>query len=346
MSNQSALNVHNWNPELIQINTVPNKGTTGIKKFKLTSKQTNRNLLIQTPIFQTWGIQDYVDKEKGDGKGDGKFTLSLNFPLEQNEETNLMKEKINKFYDKIVDILTENSKLFFGGKQKSKDLIKESGFPILKYPKIKESNDCDYSKEPNIKVKIQNMYDQTKNGYTDKLDVKIFDENRIILYPNDNEDDVPMNYITKLSTIISIIRCNSIWIGPATWGVSFVTDQILLISQGEIINSDHCYINLNNTNNEIKSNLVSSSFNITPKSETFINDDDDDDNNDTNNVNKLNDDKSNDKSNDKSDDDESDDDESDNKSNLIPKTTPEPDVKSEPAVVKKPIFKRVVKKSS
>jgi hypothetical protein len=190
------------------------------------------------------------------------------------------------------------------------------------------------------------MYDQTKNGYTDKLDVKIFDENRIILYPNDNEDDVPMNYITKLSTIISIIRCNSIWIGPATWGVSFVTDQILLISQGEIINSDHCYINLNNTNNEIKSNLVSSSFNITPKSETFINDDDDDDNNDTNNVNKLNDDKSNDKSNDKSDDDESDDDESDNKSNLIPKTTPEPDVKSEPAVVKKPIFKRVVKKSS
>lgn len=346
MSNQSALNVHNWNPELIQINTVPNKGTTGIKKFKLTSKQTNRNLLIQTPIFQTWGIQDYVDKEKGDGKGDGKFTLSLNFPLEQNEETNLMKEKINKFYDKIVDILTENSKLFFGGKQKSKELIKESGFPILKYPKIKESNDCDYSKEPNIKVKIQNMYDQTKNEYTDKLDVKIFDENRIILYPNDNEDDVPMNYITKLSTIISIIRCNSIWIGPATWGVSFVTDQILLISQGEIINSDHCYINLNNTNNEIKSNLVSSSFNITPKSETFINDDDDDNNNDTNNVNKLNDDKSNDKSNDKSDDDESDDDESDDESNLISKTTPEPDVKSEPAIVKKPIVKRVVKKST
>lgn len=304
-----------------KVHTIANKSgnSIGVKKFKLISEQLNNMLLIQTPKMHTWGIQEFVDKNTN--IGDGKFKLSLNFPMESNVETDMFKDKLNSFYNKIIDIIENNSTSFYG-KKKSRDVILETSFPILKYSKIKESLELDYTKPPSISIKIDNKYDQPNNKYSNELDVKIYDKRGNLIYPNDNPDDVPMNYVTKSSNVVAVIKCNSIWINSSTWGITFSAVQIAVINQGDSLNTNVCQINFdnddddddNNTKNiSTQSNLimdnsqkpiVTSSVNITKKTETFldntdndivlktVNDDDDDDDDDDNDDDDDDDDKS------------------------------------------------------
>ena len=284
---RNPLTANDWNPLATRVNTIPNKGNgIGVKKFKLTSEQQNGMLLLQTPKMHTWGIQEYVDKKTN--VGDGKFKLSLNFPIEETSETNAFKEKLATFYEKIIDIIETNSPSFYG-KKKSRDVIAETSYPILKYSKIKESLELDYSKPPSISIKVDNKYDQQKNAYTDELDVKVYDKSRNLVYPNENPDDVPMNYVTKQSVVVAIIKCNSIWIGASNWGITFSAVQIVVISQGDTLNSSVCQIKLGDDDEDddappikpiVKSILqkpvVTSTFNVAPKSDTFIEDEEDD----------------------------------------------------------------------
>jgi len=173
------------------------------------------------------------------------------------------------------------------------DVIRETSYPILKYSKIKESLELDYSKPPSLSIKVDNIYDKLNDKPTDKLDIKVYDKNRNLIYPNENPDDAPMNYVTKGSTVVAIIKCNSVWIGPNNWGITFRAVQIVVVSKGDSLNTNVCQIKFeqiddddddnNNSNKNVKKAtietvqkpVVTSTFNVPPKSETFIEDDDD-----------------------------------------------------------------------
>jgi hypothetical protein len=289
MSNNTPLSVNSWIPKAIKISTTPNPGGGGIKKFKLTSEQSNNALVIQTPLMHTWGIQEFIDKKTN--VGDGKFKLSLNFPMEPTPETDMFKEKLTVFTDTIINLVVENSAMFFS-KKKSHEVVSDILYPILKHSKIKESTDIDYTKPPFISIKVDNNYDNINKEYTNQLKVLVCDKNSKKLYPSDDPDDVPMNYVSKSSNVIAIIKCNNIWTGPSNWGISFTVTQIMVVTPGESLKSNICQIKFDNndeddTNNSIistnyindtnKKPIVTSTFNIPEKSETFINDDDDDD---------------------------------------------------------------------
>lgn len=288
MSRQQALKVNEWNPEATKVNTVPNKNNgVGIKKYRLTSEQLNTTLQIQTPKMHTWGIQEFVDKKTG--QGDGKFKLSMNFPMESNPETDMFKEKLERFYETVITAIETNSTSFYG-KKRSGDVIKETSYPILKYPKIKESLELDYSKPPSISIKVENKYDQERKSYGDELDVKIYNKSSQLIYPNEDPNDVPMNYVTKSSTVVAIIKCSSIWIGPSNWGITFSAVQIIVVNQGDSISTSVCQIRIDDDDEEdvpvpastatvvksVQKPIVTSTFNIPEKKETFIEDDDED----------------------------------------------------------------------
>ena len=351
-----TLNVHQWDPDAIELKPF-NKSSTN-KKFRLISKQTKNVLTLQTPPAHTWGVQDYIDK---DNKGDGKFKISYCFS--DDKESCLFKEKFEKFCDKITDIANANSKLFFG-KERSRDAISESFAPVLKYSKIKESNEIDYTKPPSMKFKLNNIYNKETQKYdTNRFDINIFDKNSNIVYPNDNIDDIPGDHITNGSTIICIIKIVDIWVVNSSWGVTIIATQALVVNKGGSYNSNICKIkfnyndNDNNYKNNIESKLNTTVVSNIKNDEKYTFDDDDDDDDNDNNEKKINDNDDNESDDNDSDDNDSDDN-NDNKLNknntklsvsetiqpaelVKPLETIQP---SQPTVKK--IIKKIIKKST
>jgi hypothetical protein len=299
MANRTPLKISDWNPSAIVLNNKANNpAATTVKKFSLMSAQQNGGLYLITPPMKTWGIQDFKDKTTG--VSDGKYKLSLNFPLDATPETDMFKEKLDIFYNKIVDILSEQSPSFFG-KKKGRESIADSSFPILKYPKIKESIELDYSKPPSISIKVENIYDKATKQYTKSLGVSVFDSRKNLLYPNDNPDDEAGNYVGKLSTVIASLKCNSIWVGSASWGITLSVSQIIVLQAGDSISNNPliCQIDIDDIENDEetdqkpvsstssstikkikipeKESIVSSTFSVPEKKETLIDDDEDDD---------------------------------------------------------------------
>jgi hypothetical protein len=351
-SARTPLTVSDWNPTAIKISQVPNnKNSTTIKKYRLSSDQQGSGLTITTPKMQTWGIQDFKDKKTGES--DGKFKLSLNFPIDSNPETEMFKEKMEQFYNKVIDLVEANSPSFFG-KKKVRESIIDSSFPILKYPKIKESSELDYSKPPALSVKVENFYSQEEKKYTDHLDVHIYDRQKRLLYPNEDTFDHPSNHVGKLSTIVALLKCNSIWVGATNWGITFSVTQIIVVNPGDNINSSVCQIKIDDdeeddsATNESESitkqsvvqtkPIVTSTFVVPEKKGNIIKDDDEDEEDEpdtkpsvflTTEV-KMDD-----------DDDDEDDDEEDEP---VVKPPPPPAVVTKPAG-KATVVKRIIKKT-
>jgi hypothetical protein len=352
-SARTPLTVSDWNPTAIKISQVPNnKNSTTIKKYRLSSDQQGSGLTITTPKMQTWGIQDFKDKKTGES--DGKFKLSLNFPIDSNPETEMFKEKMEQFYNKVIDLVEANSPSFFG-KKKVRESIIDSSFPILKYPKIKESSELDYSKPPALSVKVENFYSQEEKKYTDHLDVHIYDRQKRLLYPNEDTFDHPSNHVGKLSTIVALLKCNSIWVGATNWGITFSVTQIIVVNPGDNINSSVCQIKIDDDEEEDDSAtnesesitkqsvvqtkpIVTSTFVVPEKKGNIIKDDDEDEEDEpdtkpsvflTTEV-KMDD-----------DDDDEDDDEEDEP---VVKPPPPPAVVTKPAG-KATVVKRIIKKT-
>jgi hypothetical protein len=171
------------------------------------------------------------------------------------------------------------------GKKKSNELIIDSSYPILKYPKIKESNEIDLTKQPSLRVKLDKKYDQNNKCYGNEWDVEIFDKTMKKIFPNDDPNDEPMNHVTKQSVVVALIKCTGIWMNDKNWGITFKVSQVVVISHGDSITKGVCQIVLNpdeieddyekHYNNETTEKVaVKSVFQVTQKKENFIDDED------------------------------------------------------------------------
>ena len=63
------------------------------KAINMISTKTNRSIHVTSPLLHTWGCQDFVGEN---GVGDGKFSITLNFPNKDYEtkDTKIFLEKI------------------------------------------------------------------------------------------------------------------------------------------------------------------------------------------------------------------------------------------------------------
>ena len=150
MSSPIVLTTSEWDTDAIKF-MPPKVNDKGMLSINLISTQTNRALHISTPMMMTWGISDYDD---GSG-GDGKFTMTLNFPTEdyRKPSTDAFLEKIKDFENAILDHTVKNSELWFG-EEMSREVCKHSFFPFLKYPYIKGTKKIDTTKSASIRAKV------------------------------------------------------------------------------------------------------------------------------------------------------------------------------------------------
>ena len=233
MSTPVVLTVADWNTSSIKY-MAPKINKSGGKAISVISNQTKRSLHISTPLMMTWGVSDFVD-DKGDS--DGKFGISLNFPMEghKNPATDTFLQKLKDFENQILDDAVKNSELWWG-EEMSREVAKHTFFPILKYSKNKDTKKIDHSKPPSIRAKVPN--------YEGKWAVEIYDTKQNMIFPCENENLTPVDFIPKMSQVACVLQCGGIWIGGKGWGLTWKLVQCVVKPREIVSVYGRCQIKL------------------------------------------------------------------------------------------------------
>ena len=251
-----VLNVNDWDTSSIRY-MQPKVNDRGGKAINVISTQSNRSLHISTPLMMTWGISDYVDEKTGES--DGKFSMSLVFP--NGDYTTAATDdflcKLKAFENQILDDAVKYSEAWFG-EDLSKEVVKHNFFPFLKYTKDKLTKKIDPTKSPSIRARVPN--------YNNKWGVEVYDTQSNLLFPCDNENMTPMDYVPKKSKVAAVLQCGGLWFGGKGWGVTWKVNQCVVKPQEVVSVFGKCHIQL--SADEIKS--------IDKDAPTSANDDDDD----------------------------------------------------------------------
>jgi len=231
-----VLSVGDWLPAQVRY-MQPKVNDRGAKSINLISTQSNRSLHLTTPLMMTWGVSDYVDEKTGES--DGKYTLSLNFPNDDyaTQSTIQFLNKMKDFENQILDDAVKNSEAWFG-EEMSREVAKHTFFPFLKYTKDKNTKKFDYSKPPAIRAKVPN--------YNNRWAVEIYDTTGKLIFPNDNENMTPMDFIPKKSNVACIIQCGGLWFGGKGWGLTWKLVQCVVKPQEVQSVYGRCHIQLSN----------------------------------------------------------------------------------------------------
>ena len=211
------VSVSDWDVDSLKY-MQPKINDRGGKSVNLISTQLNRSLHIATPLMMTWGISDYTNEH---GESDGKFSMQLNFPNDDYRKpaTDEFLEKFKAFEDKILDDAVKNSEVWFG-EDMSREVAKHTFFPTLKYPKEKGTKKIDYSRAPSIKLRVP--------CYNGKWNVEIYDTKNTLLFPCDNENLTPVDFVPKQSNVACIIQCGGLWFGGKGWGITWRLTQTMV----------------------------------------------------------------------------------------------------------------------
>ena len=233
MSQSAVLTFSDWNVNAVKYMT-PKINDKGGKAINVISTQTNRTLTVTTPLLMTWGVSDFADEK---GEQDGKFMISMVFPNDDygTAATRTLLEKIKNFEEKFLDDAVKNSESWFGEKM-SREIVKHMFFPILKYPKNKDTKKFDYSKQPTIKAKVP--------VYNGKWDIEIYDTKSQLIFPNSNPDMTPMDFIPKNSTVACVLAFTQVWVGGKGMGIQLKLVQCIVKPRENVSTIGKCQIML------------------------------------------------------------------------------------------------------
>ena len=200
--------------------TTPKATPQGAKSINILNKKTKTGLTLSTPLMLTWGASEYVDQSSG--VGDGKFTLSLQFPGKEyeNEDTTAFLKNIKALEDKIkADALT-NSKDWFGKVHKNADVVDALWTPMLKYTKDKATGEYDYTKPPTLRIKLPQWESVFKT--------EIYSEDGDKLFPGSDSSVTPLDYLKKGSNIMALIQFAGIWFVAGKFSASWKLVQAVV----------------------------------------------------------------------------------------------------------------------
>jgi len=223
-----------WKPDALRY-MQPKVNDRGGKSINIVSTQTNRSLHLSTPLMMTWGISDFVDEKTGES--DGKFSMSLNFPNKDysNPVMDEFLAKMKAFENQILDDAVKNSEAWFG-EEMSREVLKHTFFPFLKYSKDKTTKKIDLTKPPSMRAKVPN--------YNNRWAIEIYDTKQQQIFPCDNENMTPMDFIPKQSNVACVLNCGGLWFGGKGWGLTWKLVQCVVKPREVVSVYGRCHIQL------------------------------------------------------------------------------------------------------
>jgi hypothetical protein len=213
----------------------PKINDRGGKSINIISTQSNRSLHISTPLMMTWGISDFVDEKTGES--DGKFSMSLNFPNDdyRTSSSDQFLAKLKAFENQILDDAVKYSDAWFG-EELSREVVKHNFFPFLKYSKDKMTKKVDLTKPPSIRARVPN--------YNNRWGIEIYDTQSKLLFPCDNDNMTPMDFVPKKSQVACVLQCGGLWFGGKGWGITWKLNQCVVKPQEVVSVFGKCQIQL------------------------------------------------------------------------------------------------------
>jgi hypothetical protein len=233
MSKPIVVSVADWNPSSVKY-MAPKLNKQNGKAISIISKQSNRSLHISTPLMMTWGVSDFVDDK---GESDGKYSISLVFPNDEysTPATSQFLQKLKEFENQILDDAVRNSELWWG-EEMSREVVKHTFFPFLKYSKNKDTKKIDYTRPPTIRAKVP--------YYENRWGIEIYDTNSSMIFPKENSVETPVDLIPKQSSVACILQCGGIWIGGKGWGLTWKLIQCVVKPREVISVFGKCHVQL------------------------------------------------------------------------------------------------------
>ena len=228
--------------------TSPKATPQGAKSVNILNKTTKTGLTLSTPLMLTWGAGEFVDQNTG--QGDGKFTLSLQFPGQeyQSEDTNAFLKNMKSLEDKIKADALVYSKEWFGKVHKSAEVVEALWTPMLKYTKDKQTGDYDYTKAPTLRIKMPQWEGSWKS--------EIYDEDGNKLYPSPLSNSSPLDYLKKGSNIACLIQFAGIWFVNGKFSASWKLVQAV-VQKPRATLQGQCFIKLKTQDKEkLKTQVV------------------------------------------------------------------------------------------
>lgn len=212
----------------------PKVNDKGGKAINVISTQSSRSLHITTPPLTTFGISDWVDEK---GESDGKYSISLVFPNNDysNKASEEFLQKLKDFENQVLDDAVRNSESWWG-EEMSREVVKHTFFPFLKYSKNKDTKKIDLTKPPTIRAKVP--------CYNGKWAVEIYNTKSELIFPCSNDMLSPVDFVQKLSNVACVLQCSGIWIGGKGWGLTWKLIQCVVKPREVVSVYGKCHVEL------------------------------------------------------------------------------------------------------
>jgi hypothetical protein len=199
----------------------------------------NKALLLSTPVILTWGVKEFVDEQTGKKS----YTMALQFPNDEyiTEQNTKFLEAMKGFETKLKQDALKYSKEWLNKTKTSAEVVDALFTPMLKYPKDKNTGDFDYTRAPTLNVKI---------GYWDeKFDCEVYDHEQKQVFPaNDGSETNLMSLISKSSNVAVILKCGGLWFANGKFGCTWKLVQAAVKPKSSL--KGKCLITMSSDDNE------------------------------------------------------------------------------------------------
>jgi hypothetical protein len=238
--------------------SAPKANPAGGKVVNLYNKNFKESLTIAVPLMGSWGAQESKETVGKDAtgkpitKGTGKYTMSLQFATGQytTPDADKFLEQLKAVENKIKQDAMTYSKDWFGKQINSMDVIEEKVSPMLKYSKIKGTEEHDYSRPPSLSVKLPCWKGIWQSS--------VFDEDGNPLYIKGKTEDgiTPLDFLTSHSKapiqVICLIQCGGLWFVNGKIAITWNLLQCVVKKpKTSSISNDTCFLSVKPADREV-----------------------------------------------------------------------------------------------
>ena len=162
--------------------TKVNVNKVGGKSVGISNSNTNKVLMVTSPLMMTWGVNanDY------DNTGTPKYDMSLQFPRENDpnhsDHTTSFLNGLEAMETKIKEDAVTNAKDWFNKSKMSAEVVEALWSPMLKYSKNPDTGEPDKTKAPRLVVKLPYYSDK------DKYDFEFYNTQKEKIFPLEHEE--------------------------------------------------------------------------------------------------------------------------------------------------------------
>ena len=231
-------------------------------------------LVLAIPLMFTWGVNERVDETSGRVS----YDLALVFENEKSTAIKSFCDKLKQMQDKVLnDASSSKSKEWFGKSKLSREVAEAMMYPILKYPKDKATGELDYSRDPNVKIKVP--------YWEGKFNIELFDwEGKQTFAPEKDGvsgpqgDKTPLDLVPSKSHVKGLISCTGLWMAGGRFGVTWKLVQARVRKPVRLLGTGVCHLEADSDDDELIGHSEEGEAKpVVPKMSTHLDDDDEED---------------------------------------------------------------------